>query len=161
MCGTQAINDVDDERRDQFLQNYAFAVVTQRECQFRSGRVGPFGPFLNRIMDEEQLMREIVKNNFYGIVKIDIDIPPEKRHRWRKLNFGPIITRKSLDENQLSPETVEKMKKFKKKIPVPPQLIPCFEAEGLIIPTDMLLWYMKYLGAGVTKLHWAIQVRVL
>ena len=51
-------------------------------------------------------------------MKIDIEIPKEKRSKWEERNFPPIIAKRSLSESEISEEMLHLLRERKTKFPL-------------------------------------------
>ena len=93
-------------------------------CQWNQEKVsyGDITPELfrynNRRLTIEEIEDEILQNRLFGICKIDIMIPPERRSKWQARNFPPIITKKCLSEDQISDEMRNLLRQKKTKFPL-------------------------------------------
>ena len=67
---------------------------------------------------ENQLITEIFEGTFFGLVRVSIRIPPEKRQLWKTINFPPIFHKRSLREDELCEEMLQKLKIKKARFPL-------------------------------------------
>ena len=69
-------------------------------------------------LTETQILHKIQTDEFFGLVKCSIEIPQSKREKWMNLNFPPIINKRSVLEEECSPETRQMLEKRNIKFPL-------------------------------------------
>ena len=74
--------------------------------------------FHNKLKTIEEIQQLILSEDFFGICKVDITLPQEKRSKWQSRNFPPIITRKQLREDEISEEMLPLLYRRKSKFPI-------------------------------------------
>lgn len=72
----------------------------------------------NQRLTIEEIEEQILSNRLFGICKIDITIPPERRSKWEERNFPPIIAKKSLSEDEICEEMRHLLHEKKTKFPL-------------------------------------------
>ena len=72
----------------------------------------------NQRLSTDEIQEEIIEDRLFGLTKIDIYIPHEKRKKWENLNFPPIIAKRSLQENEISEEMLQLLRRKKRKFPL-------------------------------------------
>ena len=99
--------------------------ITMYECQWarikRQKKIPDLDIFKyhNKKLKPQELLRQIRDGEFFGMVKCkEISIPKEKRQMWLDMNFPPLFTKVELDENELSPFMLAKLKQKGAKFPL-------------------------------------------
>ena len=72
----------------------------------------------NKILSTDEIQEEIIQDRLFGLTKIDIYIPRDKRTKWENLNFPPIIAKRNLQENEISEEMLHLLYRQKRKFPL-------------------------------------------
>ena len=72
----------------------------------------------NQRLSTDEIQEEIIEDRLFGLTKIDIYIPHEKRKKWENLNFPPIIAKRSLQENEISEEMLQSLRRQNRKFPL-------------------------------------------
>ena len=67
---------------------------------------------------EDQILELIQTDQFFGLCKVSIEIPENKRSKWRHLNFPPIINKRSIREDECTDEMLRLLKKRGIKFPL-------------------------------------------
>ena len=72
----------------------------------------------NQRLSTDEIQDEIIEDRLFGLTKIDIYIPHDKRKKWENLNFPPIIAKRSLQENEISEEMLQLLRRQNRKFPL-------------------------------------------
>lgn len=99
--------------------------ITMYECQWarikRQKKIPDLDIFKyhNKKLKPQELLRQIRDGEFFGMVKCkEISIPKDKRQMWLDMNFPPLFTKVELDENELSPFMLAKLRQKGAKFPL-------------------------------------------
>ena len=136
-------------------------VIVMRGCQWhrmrrrRRTRVSPFSTFYyeNKVA-EENILRAIQCDKFFGIANVDIYAPDSVREDYKVINFPPLFLRRDPKMKELSPKMAEFYASYGTK--PTKQLSVGFSGNEITLSTD----YLKFLidvGFKVSKLHWALE----
>ena len=93
-------------------------------CQWNREKVnyGNLKPELfkyhNQRLCIDEIQEEIIEDRLFGLTKIDIYIPRDKRKKWEDLNFPPIIAKRTPQENEISEEMLQSLHRQKRKFPL-------------------------------------------
>ena len=74
--------------------------------------------FHNSKLKIEEIEDLIVSGELFGICKIDISLPKEKRSKWEERNFPPIIAKRTLTEDDICEEMRHLLQQKKAKFPL-------------------------------------------
>ena len=72
----------------------------------------------NQRLSTDEIQQAIIEDRLFGLTKIDIYIPRDKRKKWEDLNFPPIIAKRTLQENEISEEMLQSLHRQKRKFPL-------------------------------------------
>ena len=107
-----------------FIRSRGYILEVKSSCQWRQEKNsnGSSTPSLfqyhNKELTIEEIQTEIIEDRFFGLCKIDIEIPISKRAKWQALNFPPIIAKRSLSEDEISEEMKNLLRQKKTKFPL-------------------------------------------
>jgi hypothetical protein len=97
-----------------------------------------------------ELTRDILDDNFYGVVEADIEVPQHLKERFK--DFQPIFKNIEIKYKDLSADTKKQVSKnYKSK-----KLIASYKGEKMLFHTDMLKWYLEN-GLVVSNVTYAVQ----
>ena len=107
-----------------FINSKVDVLEVKTSCQWNLEKVnyGNLKPELfkyhNQRLRTDEIQEEIIDDRLFGLTKIDIYIPHEKRKKWENLNFPPIIAKRSLQENEISEEMLQSLRRQNRKFPL-------------------------------------------
>jgi len=124
-CGSNPGKKDQEEKRQNFIRSKVFLLEVKSSCQWSREKVNltdfkipDLIKFHNQVKSIEDIQQLILSEDFFGICKVDITLPQEKRSKWLSRNFPPIITRKELAEDEISEEMLHLLHQRKSKFPI-------------------------------------------
>ena len=123
-CGRNPEKKQEEETRQRFIKSKVDFLEVKSSCVWNREKTnhGDIKPELfkyhNKVLSIEQIEDDIMQERLFGVCKIDIAIPKERRSKWEARNFPPIIAKKSLSEDQISEEMRNLLYQKKTKFPL-------------------------------------------
>ena len=99
-----------------------------RECEWTSIKSNlelksPFSKFfLHENITESEILTEVMKKEWFGLLSVDIFTPDDVKNRFRNINFGTLFEKLSVTEDMLSDFQKNLCFDLKRKFPLKPQL---------------------------------------
>ena len=162
-CEMEAISDTRDRDRIklQFLRQHG-KVILMRECIWnRLKRQVKFNSpysyfFYRKNIREEEILSAVLKDQFFGLLEVDLWTPDWLKAKFNEINFGLIFDKISPTEDMLGTKMKNLAKNYGYKFPLNPQLTVVYAVKNYLITSEMLKYYIN-LGVEVTKLHSCIE----
>ena len=153
----------EDERRFYKIEQAVDKLIRIRSCEWEQMRkiwLPRFEfrhfCFLNEEnVTEDKIITKIREGKFYGLVRADVNTPPEVIKELEHLNFPFIFRKCEVTEEMLSPTMQRLARESKKTFPKETRTLT-WNAEDLILTTTMVDFYLK-LGMCVSNIKWAVQ----
>ena len=148
-----------DERRLYEIEQNVDRLIRIRSCEWEEKR----SIWLPRIMSEhfcfinderiteEKIIAKIREKKFYGIIRADVETPPEVIAEYEHLNFPFIFRKCEITEEMLSPAMRQMAREGKKTFPKETRTLT-WNAEDLVLTTTMVEFYL-FLGMRISNIR--------
>ena len=174
-CGTHCLQSDEEYQAEQkrldFLRRNLSRLVIIYGCEWEKRKkilrnqelregtkilVSRISSFLSRAsVTEAEILNALAKDEFYGIICVDISTPTEVIEKHKHLNFPFIFNALAVTENILSPETLQMANERKIKFPFMAKTLT-WNATEFIGCTPLLRFYLS-LGMHLSNIRWALQ----
>ena len=112
--------------------------------------------FRSKNITERAILEKIAKDEFFGLILVDIESPPEVIRRFSEVGFGTIFRHMEVDESMIHPTYLSKLKDLKRPFPLDKVLTLAFHAKSILITTELAKFYMS-LGMKLSNLTEALE----
>ena len=137
-------------------------LVVMRSCQWEKKQttikpyVAPLSKFLTwKCIKDTDILEAIVRDEFFGIVKVNVRTPLTVIEKYAHLNFPLIFNRVNVDEDMLSDKMKAIAKKCGRQFPHETMTLT-WNGDNLILTSDMAKFYLS-IGMRITVVHYAVQ----
>ena len=133
-----------------------------RECQWNTLKKqtswkSPFSKFfLNDKITSDDILSAVFRDEWFGLLEVDITTPENVRQKFRDMNFGTIFDKIRVTETMVNDEIRSELLKNGRKFPLEPQLSLVFEAKEYLLTSETLRLYLS-IGMTVSKIHSCIE----
>jgi G:T-mismatch repair DNA endonuclease (very short patch repair protein) len=158
--------DEDTRLKDEYIRSLGYDLTTVYECEWDRAKKddAETKAFVERLekhtmtrdkkMTEEEIIRAVVNDGFFGMIECDIRVPESLEEKFSEM--CPIFKNVEVGREHMSPrmkEYAEQHGLYKK-----PQrmLIGSLRAEKILLLTPLVKWYLKH-GLKITKIHQVVQ----
>lgn len=104
---------------------------------------------------ENEIFEKIESNEFYGIVRVSVNTPPDVIAEFGHLNFPLIFRKLEVSEDMLAEKMKGLARLANKKFPAETRTLT-WNAEDIVLTTPTIRFYMR-LGMKISNLRWAVQ----
>ena len=105
---------------------------------------------------ENQIMKAIANDEFYGIIRCDISSPPSVIEHFSQLNHPPIFAHMQIEECMIGSAMKNILSARNVKYPLDKQLTLVFHHKQYVLNTDLAKFYMEK-GMNLTNLTLALE----
>ena len=117
------------------LQNLGYNVVTMTECKWKKQQQYQ----ASSSMSEQEVLESILANNMFGMVKCNVEVPPEKYNYFSEM--CPIFKTCDVTKDDIGTHMAEMEETTTKKRRL---LIGGMHAQGILLATPLLKFYLKH-----------------
>ena len=112
--------------------------------------------FRSKNITEEAFLDKIKSDEFFGLIVVDIESPPEVVKRFSEVGFGTIFRHMEVTESMVHPTYLAELKTSKRPFPLDKVLTLAFHGKQLLITTEFAKFYMS-LGVKLTNITEALE----
>ena len=121
---------------------------------FCSGQEMPCGKekvFKCNPAEQDEIIQNVLNDNFFGFFEVDIEVPEQKRKRFSE--FCPLFVISEVPEDQIPQHMKDyKINTGRKMIKNNKKLLGVMKTEKILLYSPLLKWYLNH-GLQVTKIH--------
>ena len=112
--------------------------------------------FRSKNITEEVILEKIKSDDFFGVIVVDIESPPEVVKRFSEVGFGTVFRHMEVTEQMIHPTYLTQLKASKRPFPLDKVLTLAFHGKQLLITTEFAKFYMN-LGVKLTNITEALE----
>ena len=112
--------------------------------------------FRSKTITEKAILEKIKSDEFFGVIVVDIESPPEVVKRFSEVGFGTVFRHMEVTESMIHPTYLTELKASKRPFPLDKVLTLAFHGKQLLITTEFAKFYMS-LGIKLTNITEALE----
>ena len=150
-----------DEQRNLDLESIGILIIMP-SCRWNALKhtvsyKSTISTFFNKSsITEADIMQAVAAGQFYGLIQVDIESPPEVVDHFLKLNHPPIFKHITVDEDMINEDFRKRLNERKVSFPLDKQLALCFNANNYLLTTNLAQFYLSK-GMILSNLKLAIE----
>ena len=152
-----------DEQRHWKIMQEVDVLITKRGCEWEEERKvwldkfqsSNFAFIHEKAITEEKILAWVKDGKFYGMIRADVNTPPDVVEELKHLNFPFVFGKFRVTEEMLSESMRRLARENGKKFPMVTRTLT-WNAENVILTTPLVNFYTE-IGMKITNIRWAIQ----
>ena len=112
--------------------------------------------FRSKQITEKAILEKIASDDFFGVILVDIETPPDVVKRFSEVGFGTVFRHMEVSESMIHPTYLSHLKSSKRPFPLDKVLTLAFHAKQILITTEFAKFYLK-IGVKLSNITEALE----
>ena len=112
--------------------------------------------FRSKKITEKAILEKIKSDEFFGVILVDIESPPEVVKRFSAAGFGTVFRHMEVTESMIHPVYLSHLKSTKRPFPLDKVLTLAFHAKQILITTELAKFYLE-IGVRLSNITEALE----